>query len=93
MRQLIVGERLRPRVASAGRGATSRRRSPTLGTDGFGRSDTRAALRAFFEVDRHHIALAALTALKDRGALAASICVDAMRRYAIEPDTVPSWLA
>ena len=38
-----------------------------LGTDGFGRSDTRPSLRAFFEVDRHHIAWAALTALADEG--------------------------
>nr|MDP9062074.1 alpha-ketoglutarate dehydrogenase [Pseudomonadota bacterium] len=38
-----------------------------LGTDGFGRSDTRAALRDFFEVDRHHIVLAALTALVEQG--------------------------
>ena len=36
----------------------------TLGTDGFGRSDTRAALRSFFEVDRFQIVLAALTALR-----------------------------
>jgi pyruvate dehydrogenase E1 component len=38
-----------------------------LGTDGFGRSDTRAALRSFFEVDRHHVVLAALTALRAQG--------------------------
>ena len=64
----------------------------TLGTDGFGRSDTRAALRAFFEIDRHQIALAALTALRDRGAIDASVCNDALRRYAIDPDAEPSWL-
>jgi pyruvate dehydrogenase E1 component len=45
------------------------RRYVTLGTDGFGRSDTRAALRRFFEVDRHHIAVAALQALADEGTL------------------------
>ncbi len=38
-----------------------------LGTDGFGRSDTRKALRGFFEVDRHYVAVAALKALADRG--------------------------
>ena len=38
-----------------------------LGTDGFGRSDSRAALRRFFEVDRNHIAVAALKALADDG--------------------------
>src|SRR5665213_1029278 len=40
-----------------------------LGTDGFGRSDTRAALRNFFEVDRHHIVLAALQSLTEERAL------------------------
>jgi pyruvate dehydrogenase E1 component len=50
-----------------------------LGTDGFGRSDTRAALRAFFEVDRHHVVLAALTALRDQGAIPASTCVTPSR--------------
>src|SRR5690606_2369757 len=43
------------------------RRYVTLGTDGFGRSDTRARLRSFFEVDRHAIALAALHALHEEG--------------------------
>ena len=42
-----------------------------LGTDGFGRSDTRKELRGFFEVDRHYVAVAALKALADRGAAAA----------------------
>ena len=40
-----------------------------LGTDGFGRSDYRVALRRFFEVDRHHVAVAALKALADEGAV------------------------
>ena len=43
------------------------RRFVTLGTDGFGRSDTRAELRAFFEVDRHAIVLAAIHALHQEG--------------------------
>ena len=38
-----------------------------LGTDGFGRSDFRKALRSFFEVDRHHVVVAALKALADEG--------------------------
>jgi pyruvate dehydrogenase E1 component len=46
-------------------------RMVTLGTDGFGRSDTRERLRRFFEVDRHHVVLAALEALHDDGAVAA----------------------
>src|SRR6185369_15069822 len=64
-----------------------------LGTDGFGRSDTRAALRAFFEVDRHHVVLAALTALRDQGAIQAATCADAIARYRLSPNTLPPWLA
>ncbi len=63
----------------------------TLGTDGFGRSDTRAALRAFFEVDRRHIVLAALTALRDRGVVDAATCAAAIGRYGIDADVEPSW--
>ena len=58
----------------------------TLGTDGFGRSDSRAALRNFFEVDRHHVVLEALKALADDGALDVSVVVDAMRRLEVDPD-------
>ena len=57
------------------------RRYVTLGTDGFGRSDTRAALRAFFEVDRASIAIAALKALADEGAIARDIVRQALDRY------------
>ena len=46
------------------------RRYVTLGTDGFGRSDSREALRRFFEVDRHYVVLAALKALADDGVIA-----------------------
>lgn len=56
------------------------RRYVTLGTDGFGRSDTRDALRAFFEVDRASIVLAALKALADDGALDATVVRDARER-------------
>ena len=63
----------------------------TLGTDGFGRSDTRAALRAFFEVDRRQIVLAALTALKAHGAIDASLCVDAIARYGLATDESAPW--
>ncbi|MEN8515189.1 alpha-ketoglutarate dehydrogenase [Burkholderia sp. RS02] len=56
------------------------RRYVTLGTDGFGRSDTRDALRAFFEVDRASIVLAALKALADDGELDATIVRDARER-------------
>ena len=62
-----------------------------LGTDGFGRSDTRAALRRFFEVDRHHIVLAALAALRDAGDVSAEQCAQAIERYAIAADAASSW--
>ena len=57
-----------------------------LGTDGFGRSDYRRRLRSFFEVDRHFIAVAALKALADEGAVPASAAADAIRRYGIDPE-------
>jgi pyruvate dehydrogenase E1 component len=53
----------------------------TLGTDGFGRSDTRAALREFFEVDRASIVIAALKALADEGGIEAGVVGEARRRY------------
>ena len=56
-----------------------------LGTDGFGRSDTRAALRAFFEVDARSIAVAALAAIDERRAR------EAIARYGIDPATSPPW--
>lgn len=62
-----------------------------LGTDGFGRSDTRAALRSFFEVDRHHIVLAALTVLREQGRVDATTCVRAIERYGIDPEQRASW--
>ena len=64
-----------------------------LGTDGFGRSDTRAGLRRFFEVDRHHVVLAALTALRAQGQIDAATCAEAIRRYGLSADAVPSWAA
>ena len=57
-----------------------------LGTDGYGRSDSRAALRDFFEVDRRHIVLAALKALADEGSIDAGTVSEAMRKLAIDPD-------
>jgi pyruvate dehydrogenase E1 component len=67
------------------------RRYVTLGTDGFGRSDTRAALRRFFEVDRHHIAVAALQALADEGTLDRAPVRQALARYGIDPDPPNPW--
>ncbi|MDB5981878.1 MAG: Pyruvate dehydrogenase component [Pseudomonas sp.] len=62
-----------------------------LGTDGFGRSDTRAALRNFFEVDRYHIVLGALTALIRKGGLEPEVAAQAIERYGIEVDGSASW--
>ena len=62
-----------------------------LGTDGFGRSDTRAALRRFFEVDQQHIVLAALAALQAAGEVAAELCAQAVQRYAIAADAPAPW--
>ena len=63
-----------------------------LGTDGFGRSDTRAALRDFFEVDRHHIVLAALTALVEQGTLEVRVCQEAIARYGLQTERDASWV-
>jgi pyruvate dehydrogenase E1 component len=62
------------------------RRFVALGTDGFGQSDTRESLRRFFEVDRHFIALAALKALADDGALAREKVAEAIVLYGIDPE-------
>jgi pyruvate dehydrogenase E1 component len=62
------------------------RRYVTLGTDGFGRSDSREALRRFFEVDRHYVVLAALKALADDGVLPAGKAAEAIRKYGIDSD-------
>ena len=59
-----------------------------LGTDGYGRSDSRSALRAFFEVDRKHVVLAALKALSDEGTLASEAVAEAMDKLGIDPDKV-----
>jgi len=57
-----------------------------LGTDGFGRSDTRKNLRQFFEVDRYYIAVTALKALADEGTLDASEVSRAIKLYNINPE-------
>jgi pyruvate dehydrogenase E1 component len=71
-----VADLIRPYVA---------RKYVALGTDGFGRSDTRAALRAFFEVDAKSIALAALAAL-DHPSVG-----EARKRYGIDAGARPAW--
>ncbi|MEA2295816.1 MAG: pyruvate dehydrogenase component [Solirubrobacteraceae bacterium] len=58
----------------------------TLGTDGFGRSDWRKVLRRFFEVDRHHVVVAALQSLGETKAAAKAI-----KKYDIDPEAVAPW--
>jgi len=57
----------------------------TLGTDGFGRSDTREKLRHFFEVDRHWVTLAALKALADAGEIKREVVAAALVKYNLDP--------
>jgi len=57
-----------------------------LGTDGYGRSDTRRALRRFFEVDRHYITVAALKELADLGSIDPARVQEAIERFQIDPE-------
>ncbi len=68
-----------------------RGRYVTLGADGFGRSDLREALRGFFEIDRHHVVVAALKALADEGELPAKKVGEAIRKYDIDPEAPEPW--
>ncbi|HEY4316701.1 MAG TPA: pyruvate dehydrogenase (acetyl-transferring), homodimeric type [Herbaspirillum sp.] len=74
----IVADQIRPFVRD--------RNYIVLGTDGFGRSDTRQALRSFFEVNRHYIVLAALKALADAGTVPLEKAAEAIARYGIDPE-------
>jgi pyruvate dehydrogenase E1 component len=62
-----------------------------LGTDGYGRSDSRAALRRFFEVDRNHIAVAALKALADDGQVDQASVSEAIKSLGVDPDKPVPW--
>jgi pyruvate dehydrogenase E1 component len=73
----IYADQIRPFVPN---------RYVTLGTDGYGRSDTREKLRHFFEVDAKFIVLSALNALVAEGTIEKSKVIDAMKRYKINPD-------
>ena len=66
-------------------------RYTVLGTDGFGRSDYRVKLRQFFEVDRHHVTLAALEALAREGTIEPAVVQEAIERYGIDPESTPPW--
>ena len=79
----VFAEQIRPWV---------NRPSTVLGTDGFGRSDTRANLRGFFEVDRYHVAVAALHALARAGEFDAAKVEVAIAKYNINPDATAPWL-
>ena len=62
-----------------------------LGTDGFGRSDYRKTLRSFFEVDRHHVVLAALTELARAGEVDADAPKKAIESYGIDTERPAPW--
>jgi pyruvate dehydrogenase E1 component len=57
-----------------------------LGTDGFGRSDSREKLRHFFEVDRHYVVVATLKALSDEGKIKPSVVTDAIKKFKLDPN-------
>jgi pyruvate dehydrogenase E1 component len=63
----------------------------SLGTDGYGRSDTRAALRRFFETDAPNIVVATLSALAGEGRIDAGVVKDAVERYDIDADAGDPW--
>ena len=63
----------------------------TLGTDGYGRSDSRAALRKHFEVDRNYITVAALKSLADDGKVDKKIVIEAMKKLGVDPSKPVPW--
>jgi pyruvate dehydrogenase E1 component len=67
------------------------RRYKVLGTDGFGRSDSRDNLRAFFEVNRHYVAIAALKALAEEGEVPATKVAEAIKKYGIDANKPAPW--
>jgi pyruvate dehydrogenase E1 component len=67
------------------------RRYVTLGTDGFGRSDYRVALRRFFEVDRHQVTVAALKALADDGEIGQDVVAKAIKKYGLDAERPDPW--
>jgi pyruvate dehydrogenase E1 component len=78
-------DQIRESVHAAGRSYVA------LGTDGFGRSDYRASLRRFFEVDRHHVAVAALKALADEGKIASAVVAEAIAKYELDAGRPAPW--
>ncbi|MBV8637480.1 MAG: pyruvate dehydrogenase (acetyl-transferring), homodimeric type [Candidatus Eremiobacteraeota bacterium] len=74
----LYSEQIRPYVGN--------RRYVTLGTDGYGRSDTRKKLREFFEVNRYYVAVAALHALAQDGTIDAKRVAEAIAKYGLDPN-------
>jgi pyruvate dehydrogenase E1 component len=97
--QQVLGNTKGPIVASSdymriwaeGIGPFLNGRLLALGTDGFGRSETRPALRRFFEVDAEHVTVAALAALAERGELDRKVVAQAIRDLGVNPDAPPPW--
>jgi len=69
-----------------------RKHCTVLGTDGFGRSDTRENLRRFFEVDRFYVTVAALNSLADLGEIEASVVQQAVEKYGLDTSKPAPWL-
>jgi len=78
-------DQVREYVQAAGR------RYVVLGTDGFGRSDYRAKLRRFFEVDRYYVAVAALKALADDGLVKPAVVAEAIAKYGLDTERAAPW--
>ncbi len=78
----LFAEQIRPLVPQ---------RYVVLGTDGFGRSDTRENLRHFFEVNRHYVTVAALKALADDGTIPATKVAEAIKKYGLDPEKPAPW--
>jgi pyruvate dehydrogenase E1 component len=67
------------------------RRFISLGTDGFGRSDTREVLRRYFEIDAAHVVVAVLAGLAAESSVPVATVADAIDRYDIEPESADPW--
>ncbi|NNL28870.1 MAG: hypothetical protein HKO78_10640 [Acidimicrobiia bacterium] len=67
------------------------RRYVPLGTDGFGRSDTRENLRKFFETNAAHVVIAVLRALVDDGEIDGQVVADAIAHYNVDADAGEPW--
>ena len=69
----------------------SDRKYVVLGTDGYGRSDTRKQLRKFFEVNRYYVVIAALKALADEGTIPVKTVSEAIKKYGIDVEKPAPW--